>query len=155
MCAIHLPPLQAKTAQLRQQIILEKKLATPLEQLCAGCPCAFRDYIQYCRHLQFEEDPDLDHMKAMFRSLYHSLGYASQSLEWDWDKLPGGHGAGAGAAAGAAGTNGPPPAASSGGPPANHNGGGGHEHAAAPRSARREARRSGGVGGGGGGGYAN
>lgn len=82
--------LKAKTAQLRQQIILEKKLATPLEQLCAGCPCAFRDYIQYCRQLQFDEKPDLEHMKGIFRSLYHSLGYAQLPVEWDWDRFRGG-----------------------------------------------------------------
>ncbi|KAI0985136.1 hypothetical protein GJ496_001109 [Pomphorhynchus laevis] len=34
-------------------------------QLCKNMPCAFTDYLNYCRSLQFEEDPDYDKITRM------------------------------------------------------------------------------------------
>ena len=34
--------------------IKKKKLETTLDDLCRGCPIEFKEYMEYCRSLQFE-----------------------------------------------------------------------------------------------------
>lgn len=40
-----------------------------LEHLCAGLPVEFMLYLNYCRRLRFDQRPDYDYLKRMFRLL--------------------------------------------------------------------------------------
>lgn len=68
--------------------IMECKLNTPVEDLCEGIDGAavFSQYIKYCRNLRFEEKPDYQWIKNLFRNLY-----AKEFGEWqkifDWNTL--------------------------------------------------------------------
>ena len=42
----------------KYQNIKKKKLETTLDQLCKGYPGEFKDYMEYCRGLKFEDEPD-------------------------------------------------------------------------------------------------
>jgi len=47
-------------------VIGEKKLSVPLSYLCSNIPECFKDYITYCRSLQFYETPNYNHMCRIF-----------------------------------------------------------------------------------------
>ena len=57
----------------------EAKKLTPVEDICKGCPIEFHMYLHYCYGLQFDEKPDYDYLRKLFRKLFHGLGY-----EYDW-----------------------------------------------------------------------
>ena len=49
------------------QQTLKMKTEMPLEKLCENLPKEFIEYIQYCRNLCFEEDPDYEYLKNLFK----------------------------------------------------------------------------------------
>lgn len=49
--------------------IKEVKVATPLDELCQDLPSQFLTYLEYCRGLSFEETPDYDYLRGLFRDL--------------------------------------------------------------------------------------
>ncbi|CAD2217338.1 casein kinase I [Angomonas deanei] len=68
--------IQAKDQHLKTIKIGEKKIATPLEELCSGLPTEFLKYCQYCRMLRFQDKPDYDYLRGLFRNLGKKYGYA-------------------------------------------------------------------------------
>lgn len=42
------------------------KMTTNLESLCSQLPVCFRQYLEYCRSLAFDETPNYDHMLQLF-----------------------------------------------------------------------------------------
>lgn len=50
--------LKAATKRQKYERISEKKMSTPVEELCKGYPAEFATYLNYCRALRFEEQPD-------------------------------------------------------------------------------------------------
>ena len=63
--------------------IYEIKLNTPLEVLCQGFPEEFSMYLNYCKSLKFEDQPDYIYVKRLFKDLYARLGFESD-LGYDW-----------------------------------------------------------------------
>lgn len=61
--------VRAGSKQEKYQKIMEKKLGTPLDQLCRGFPSEFAAYMNYCKNLHFEEKPDYDYMRRLFNTL--------------------------------------------------------------------------------------
>ena len=61
------------------KVIGEVKQLTPVEDICKGCPIEFHMYLHYCYGLQFDEKPDYDYLRKLFKKLFHELGY-----EYDW-----------------------------------------------------------------------
>lgn len=53
------------------------------EQLCKGQPIEFVNYIKYARSLRFEEKPDYDYGRKLFRSLLAREGQ-EYDLLFDW-----------------------------------------------------------------------
>ena len=48
---------------------MEKKMSTPTELLCHGLPNEFVLYLNYCKNLRFEDKPDYNYLKNLFRDL--------------------------------------------------------------------------------------
>ena len=46
----------------------------------------FSTYLKYCRNLKFEERPDYNWMKGLFRNLLYKLEYTMDNI-FDWTKL--------------------------------------------------------------------
>ena len=45
--------------------VLQKKLATPLKQLCQGLPTPFCDFVLYVRELDFDKKPDYQRLHVI------------------------------------------------------------------------------------------
>ena len=58
--------LPGKTKEEKYKNIKKKKLETTLDDLCRGCPLEFKEYMEYCRSLQFDTEPDYRHCVSFF-----------------------------------------------------------------------------------------
>jgi serine/threonine protein kinase len=58
------------------KIIGQCKMKTSLDELCAGIPVCFREYLSYCKNLKFDERPDYKFLKKI-------LFITSQKLKLD------------------------------------------------------------------------
>ncbi len=70
--------LKAETKEEKYDKLKIRKLATSIDQLCEGLPVEFKTYMNYCRQLKFEEQPDYFYLKQLFKELFFKLKY-------DWD----------------------------------------------------------------------
>ena len=59
------------------------KLDTPVDVLCQGHPIEFSMYINYCRGLRFDEDPDYAYLRRMFKELFENQGFKRDFI-YDW-----------------------------------------------------------------------
>ncbi|ODM96525.1 Casein kinase I isoform beta, partial [Orchesella cincta] len=64
------------------EIFMSKK-NTSSGQLCKDLPTPFEEYLEYCKNLEFAEDPDYPRLRKMFKDLYDELGYVEDSV-FDW-----------------------------------------------------------------------
>lgn len=71
------------TKQEKYEMIKSKKTDITLEELCSGIPHQFVEFMQMCRQVQFEERPDYDKMRALFKDLFYSLGF-EYDFNFDW-----------------------------------------------------------------------
>eukprot|EP00747_Dinoflagellata_sp_TGD_P169942 gnl/TRDRNA2_/TRDRNA2_200215_c0_seq1.p1 gnl/TRDRNA2_/TRDRNA2_200215_c0~~gnl/TRDRNA2_/TRDRNA2_200215_c0_seq1.p1 ORF type:complete len:346 (-),score=96.12 gnl/TRDRNA2_/TRDRNA2_200215_c0_seq1:150-1187(-) len=75
--------LEAKTKQEKYRKIKEKKEETPLNELCAGYPPEFEQYLEYTRNLQFKDKPDYVMMKTLFKTVREREGNPKDH-EYEW-----------------------------------------------------------------------
>ncbi len=71
--------LRASTRKKRYRYIRDVKAGTPIESLCSGFPAEFATYISYCRGLHFDQKPDYDYLRKLFRDVFTRMGY-----RWDY-----------------------------------------------------------------------
>ena len=55
------------TPKLMRKEILKKMEEVSLEELCFGLPKEFLTYMQYCRNMRYEESPDYNYLKRLFK----------------------------------------------------------------------------------------
>ena len=68
----------------RYKKIYEKKKATSPEELCAGFPGELAEYIRYTRNLEFEQNPDYEYLRGLFRKIME--GKYEYDFRFDWIK---------------------------------------------------------------------
>ena len=68
---------KAQTKHEKYQLIMEKKMSTTTELLCNGLPDEFQVYMQNVMDLGFEEPPNYDQYRLLFRNLTRRLMKAS------------------------------------------------------------------------------
>ena len=107
--------LKANTKKQKYERILEKKTSTSTEMLCKGFPgktsrilvysldelfccvfyssCSscklsaeFKSYFEHIRNLRFEDRPDYDYLKRLFRELFFRKGFTYDNM-YDWELL--------------------------------------------------------------------
>lgn len=78
--------LKAATKKQKYERISEKKMSTPIEELCRDFPSEFSTYLNICRSLGFEDKPDYAYLRQLFRSLFHRLGF-TYDFVFDWNLL--------------------------------------------------------------------
>lgn len=78
--------LPARTQGHKYELIMRKKMETPLEDLCRHVPGEFATYLIYCRSLRFEDRPDYSYVRRLLRDLFLREGYHYDSM-WDWTSL--------------------------------------------------------------------
>uniref|UniRef100_A0A0A9WZ79 non-specific serine/threonine protein kinase n=1 Tax=Lygus hesperus TaxID=30085 RepID=A0A0A9WZ79_LYGHE len=78
--------LKAATKRQKYERISEKKMSSPIDELCKGYPAEFALYLNYCRSLRFEERPDYSYLRQMFRTLFHRELFTYDYV-FDWNML--------------------------------------------------------------------
>jgi len=58
-------------------------VATTIESLTRGLPEEFNIYLNYCRNLKFEERPDYNYMRKIFKDLMYKNNYEFD-YQYDW-----------------------------------------------------------------------
>jgi hypothetical protein len=69
----------------RYKKIYEKKKSTTSEELCYGYPPEFCSYVNYTRNLAFEQEPDYEFLRNLFRQVMDNNGL-QHDFEFDWAK---------------------------------------------------------------------
>ena len=59
------------------------KLTTTVDVLCKDLPVEFAMYINYCRGLRFDEDPDYDYLRSLFKGVFDSENLKRDFI-FDW-----------------------------------------------------------------------
>ncbi|XP_037405697.1 casein kinase I-like isoform X1 [Triticum dicoccoides] len=78
--------LKAGTKKQKYEKISERKIATSIEALCRGYPSEFQSFFHYCRSLRFEDSPDYQYLKRLFRDLFIREGFQFDYV-FDWTIL--------------------------------------------------------------------
>ncbi|CAH8611889.1 unnamed protein product [Heterobilharzia americana] len=78
--------LKAGTKRQKYERISEKKMQTPVEVLCEGYPAEMAVYLNYCRGMRFDSQPDYSYLRNLFRSLFHREGFTYDCI-FDWNLL--------------------------------------------------------------------
>ncbi|CAF0954797.1 unnamed protein product [Brachionus calyciflorus] len=78
--------LKAQTKRQKYERISEKKMATGVDELCKGFPVEFSNYLGYCRSLRFDDRPDYQYLRQLFRNLFHRQGFTYDYM-FDWNNL--------------------------------------------------------------------
>ena len=65
--------------------IIQKRRETTLEQWCKNLPKQFFDYLNYCRNLHFQEDPNYEYLKNLFKSVMEENNFLND-LKFSWIK---------------------------------------------------------------------
>lgn len=82
--------LAGKNKNDKYDRIKEKKIQTTVEQLTRGSPEEFSKYLIYCKNLMFEEKPDYNYMRSLFKQLLARSGYEADG-QFDWILKKGGN----------------------------------------------------------------
>jgi hypothetical protein len=75
--------LQAKNKDEKYNKIKDKKISTTIEALTRGLPEEFGTYLSFCRNLKFEEKPDYNYLRKIFKDLMHQNGF-DYDYNYDW-----------------------------------------------------------------------
>lgn len=73
----------AATDDERDTRIKEKKLDTPIKELCRDLPVEFAIYLKYVRNLAFDGNPDYRYLRKLFRKLFVSKAFEYDHV-FDW-----------------------------------------------------------------------
>jgi hypothetical protein len=61
--------LGGETPQEKHDAVRDKKMKTPVEELCRRLPDKFKFYINYVRTLRFDEQPNYSRLRRHFKDL--------------------------------------------------------------------------------------
>lgn len=64
--------------------IKKKKIETPLEDLCRGYPSEFKDFMDYCRILKFEQSPDYKYCIGLFENCISRHNFDIKIMDYTW-----------------------------------------------------------------------
>ena len=76
--------IMIKSKEERYHKIMEIKRDIKANELCQDCPDEFIKYIDYVRQLKYEEDPDYDLLKSLFKRVLEKNGFQFDYY-YDWD----------------------------------------------------------------------
>ena len=76
--------MKANNKKDKYELIMEKKVTVSVEVLCKGFPNEFATYLNYCRNLRFDEEPDYNYLRNIFTELFVRQGYELDYI-YDWN----------------------------------------------------------------------
>ena len=75
--------LQGKSKDDKYDKIKDKKVSTTIESLTRGLPEEFHQYLSYCRALKFEEKPDYNYLRKLFKDALYRNNFEVDYM-YDW-----------------------------------------------------------------------
>jgi len=78
--------VKTKNKKEKHKKIMESKLVHTPEILCSNLPEEFIKLLKYPKKLEFEEEPDYQRIKLMFKN-YITKNGGIMDMEFDWDKI--------------------------------------------------------------------
>ncbi|CAF0795513.1 unnamed protein product [Adineta steineri] len=78
--------LKAAAKSAKYEKICERKLHTPLESLCINMPNEFSQYLQYCRKLEFTDEPNYQYLLELFDDLFVRHAFVRDYI-YDWNLI--------------------------------------------------------------------
>lgn len=78
--------LKAISGKQKNELILEKKRETSIDELCDGLPGEFANYFEHVRSLRFADKPNYAYFRKTFRNLFICEGYEYDNV-FDWTIL--------------------------------------------------------------------
>lgn len=75
--------LKVKSKQQKYDAIKEKKKSTTIESLCEGYPGEFAAYLNACRQLRFDETPNYESLRNLFKGLFVNREFQYDGI-YDW-----------------------------------------------------------------------
>lgn len=75
--------INAETNTQRNEMIGQRKRTIPIEELCAGYPDEFAEYLRYVRTIKFEEEPNYAYLMKLFEGLLERSG-ETEDFMFDW-----------------------------------------------------------------------
>ena len=75
--------MHGTTKKDKYERIKEKKIATSAQTLCEGLPKTILQYFNYVRDLKFEDKPDYNYMKKLFKD-HLILRGCETDIYFDW-----------------------------------------------------------------------
>ena len=86
----NIPWLQAERVNLnivkKYLLVYKIKKMIPTEKLCIGLPEEIAKYINYCKGLYFEQDPDYNYLRSLFESILMKNNFKND-LNFSWTKM--------------------------------------------------------------------
>jgi len=85
--------LKANTKHDKYQQIMEKKISISVDVLCKGFPKEFGTFFDYCRGLRFEDKPDYNYVRLLFKDAQsREVQYPDSPFDWEsltqWSEDP-------------------------------------------------------------------
>ncbi|CAF1508206.1 unnamed protein product, partial [Didymodactylos carnosus] len=78
--------LKAAGKSQKYEKICERKLHTPPDQLCMNMSDEFLTYLNYCRKLEFNEEPNHQYLLELFNDLFVKHSYVRDYV-YDWNLI--------------------------------------------------------------------
>jgi len=75
--------IKALNKRQKYEKICELKMSISIINLCAGFSPEFAMYLNYCRRLQYTDEPDYFYIRQIFRNLFDRLNYQYDYM-YDW-----------------------------------------------------------------------
>lgn len=76
-------PHHPTPAPLHLQSILQKKMQLSSRELCDGLPIEFVRYFEHCSSLNFEDRPDYNYLRNLFRTCFERMNFVWDNT-FDW-----------------------------------------------------------------------
>lgn len=75
--------LDFSTKEEKYQLVLEQKQAISIAELCKDLPQEFETYLNYVRSLRYQDKPDYDYLRQIFRDLFYRNQFEYDNV-YDW-----------------------------------------------------------------------
>jgi len=76
--------LPGRSKDEKYNSIKKKKIETPLEELCRGQPHEFKEFMDYCRQLKFEQEPNYKICFTIFESCMARHQFDGKIMDYTW-----------------------------------------------------------------------
>lgn len=76
--------IHAKTKEEKYSKILEKKKYYEVDTLLKNSPKELWDYINYCKQLEYEQEPDYEYLTGLFKNIIFNILKEKIDYKYDW-----------------------------------------------------------------------